>query len=178
MGTIVLLRHGPKGPYGELTVEFSNEVSEKLMKEHGTFSWALSSPEERAVETARILARNSCPIQKAREIGIPGREMAMILNLFGKLGNAPLADYFSEGDEVKQKLVNYGEEGWRIVFKASIGRNPVLVVGHEVLLAAIAATATNEGKLAMTRTFEPCEGLVLSTDENNRVIAAQMFKPC
>ncbi|MFA5169348.1 MAG: histidine phosphatase family protein [Candidatus Paceibacterota bacterium] len=180
MGTIVLLRHGPKGSDGELTLEgkiFCREVGKKLMNEHGQFSWAVSSPEKRAVETARILTMGYCPIQKAKEVGIPEKEMATVLELFGKRGNAPLVNYFAEGDEVKQKFDDYGNEGWGIIAKASIGRDPVLVVGHEVLLPAIAAAATNRGNIAMTKTFKPCEGLILSVDENNRVTAVQMFKP-
>jgi len=170
------MRHSLKGEDGRLTEE-GRELAKKIGRELGqnySFGWAISSPEERAYETARLISGKSCPVQKALEVGIPREEMAIILRLFAKLGNAPLAKYFAEGPEIEQKLLDYGQTGWNMLVDVA-QVDHVLVVGHEVLAPAICAVATKKNHIIMNSSFQECEGATLTLNEKNEVVHIGLF---
>lgn len=174
---VAIVRHSLKGPDGKLTEEgvILAEKIRKRLKRHCHFTWVISSLEDRAIKTANILTEGKCPVQIAEQISIPEDELKTVLRLFGKLGNQPLKTYYDEGVEVEKKLSKYGQEAWKLIFAMLARENCILVVGHEVLIAAIGAAATNRAQLVMDTAFKECEGFVL-TIEDNQVTAVRLLK--
>jgi|GEM_PF-2707005 len=174
---VIVLRHSLKGCDGELTnegISLAIKVGERIKKHH-KIAFAISSPEGRAIKTAGIITEHNCPIQIAEEVGIPEKDMTTVLKLFGKLGNKSLATYCAEGKDVEEKLSEYGRKAWEVIMEASAERNCVLVVGHEVLIGAIGAAATNQTQLIMNAVFDECNGFIV-TVEDDQVTAVRLFK--
>lgn len=174
---VIVLRHSIKGADGELTnegISLAIKVGARIKKRH-KIAFAISSPEKRAIKTAGIITEHNCPLRVAEEVGIPEKDMLTVLKLFGKLGNKSLSTYYAEGPDVEEKLSEYGKKAWEIILEASTEKNCVLVVGHEVLIGAIGAAATNRTQLIMNAVFDECDGFTL-TIENVQVTAVRLFK--
>jgi len=174
---VVIVRHSLKGPDGKLNEEgvILAEKTCKRLKKHCHFTWVISSLAERAIKTANIITEGKCPVQIAEQVSIPENELKTVLRLFGKLGNQPLKTYYAEGAKVEKKLSEYGQEAWKLILGIIARENCILVVGHEVLIAAIGAAATNRAQLIMDTAFKECEGFVL-TIEDNQVTAVRLLK--
>jgi len=171
---VTIIRHGPKGQDGLLTeegIQQTKDFGDRLRRKEGPFGLAISSPEKRASRTAEIVG-TGCHIIIADEIGIPKGED--VLELFAKLGNAPLTEYL-KGTPAKERLAEYGQKAWKKI-KSSFGEEKhVLVVGHEVLIAAIGVAATQSACSSIARlitetTFKECDGFTI-TLENGKLSA-------
>jgi broad specificity phosphatase PhoE len=164
--SLVIIRHSKtdntnaRRPLSEEGVFLAKNLGLYLRNEKSfEFTDVFASGTERTSLTAQLVG--GTPPTILSELDIPKGEIDLVLSLYAKYGDAPLQRYFSEGEKVKNLLLEYGRKAFNAIMKNRQG-NCALVVGHGVLINAIAYVAS-QGKAdeILDMKVEECEGFNL-----------------
>lgn len=160
MREIYILRHAEKDASGELTDEGKIRATE-FQGRIGHFDFVYSSPQTRAVETAKLLAGKD-PIIDIRADAIPltSEELAD-LHEKGKHHQFGIAGVLFESDVYRPKIMERGEELVRLIeatFDALSDDGRVLIVSHDGVMVAAEMIIRNMESAKAYKTFKPLEG--------------------
>lgn len=163
-----LLRHGnaENNP-----VDLNRVLSEKGRKQAQakkvvSADIVVSSIAKRAVETAKIVTGKS-PI-KLPCLYLPEGEDGRLVDIaYDKFGSAPLSTYLGE-DYLVEPFRRYGQQGVEIIFDVTGSAEKIVVVGHGVLLVAIAKEIA-ERHGASPELIQKILGTVLGEAEGLRI---------
>jgi len=134
----------------------------------------------RTRETAMIIAepQNGTPVVTVPGLFYEERDLRgeAVDRLFGKLGHAAPREYMSEAED---EIISLANETIDAIYQeiAQTGAQNVLVVGHGILLQALARTLTKLDEPFMSCICGECEGFVIRLDHyhNNEVLGIEQL---